>query len=199
MADFTYAVDEPSAKENVTVPRAGREYLLEHEVERLIDVAKSNRQGHRDATAILLAYRHGLRASEVVDLQWADIDFTTGRIHIRRAKGSDDGVHQLGNRELRALRRLQREAKLPNIFMSELGAPLSLAGYERMVARTGRKAKFPFLVHSHMLRHGCGYALINAGENLRAIQQHLGHKSINSTVRYTRLAPAAFKRRIWRD
>jgi site-specific recombinase XerD len=80
-----------------------------------------------------------------------------------------------------------------------LGAPLSVAGYERMVARAGRKAKFPFQVHSHMLRHGCGYALINAGENLRAIQQHLGHKSINSTVRYTKLAPAAFKRRVWRD
>ena len=199
MTDFTQALEQHSGSVNVTVPRAGREYLLEHEVERLIETAKSNRQGHRDATAILLAYRHGLRASEVVDLQWADIDFTTGRIHIRRAKGSDDGVHQLGNRELRALRRLQREAKLPNVFASELGAPLSVAGYERMVARTGRKAKFPFLLHSHMLRHGCGYALINAGENLRAIQQHLGHKSINSTVRYTRLAPAAFKRRVWRD
>jgi integrase len=83
MTDFTYAVDEPSAKENVTVRRAGREYLLEHEVERLIDVAKDNRQGHRDATMILLAYRHGLRASEIVDLQWSDIDFTTGRVHRR--------------------------------------------------------------------------------------------------------------------
>jgi integrase len=200
MADFAQVVDEPSAKVNVTVPCAGREYLLDHEVETLIEAAKGNRQGHRDATAILLAYRHGLRASEVVDLMWSDIDFTTSRIHIRRAKGSDDGVHQLGGRELRALRRLQRESdQSDHVFVSELKAPLSIAGYERMVARAGRKAKFTFRVHSHMLRHGCGYALINAGENLRAIQQHLGHKSINSTVRYTRLAPAAFKRRIWRD
>jgi hypothetical protein len=56
---------------NVTVGRRGREYLTEREVERLIEAAKQNRSGHRDATAILVAYRHGLRASEIVALRWA--------------------------------------------------------------------------------------------------------------------------------
>ena len=72
---------------NVTVGRRSREYLTEREVERLIEAAKQNRSGHRDATAILVAYRHGLRASEVVVLRWDDIDLATGRLHVRRAKG----------------------------------------------------------------------------------------------------------------
>ena len=74
---------------NVTVRESRpREYLTEREVDRLIEAAKGNRQGHRDATAILIAYRHGLRASELVGLRWDDIDFTTGRLHVRRAKGA---------------------------------------------------------------------------------------------------------------
>jgi integrase len=74
---------------NAIVGRRRREYLTEREVERLIEAAKQNRSGHRDATAILVAYRHGLRASEIVALRWDDIDLTTGRLHVRRAKGGD--------------------------------------------------------------------------------------------------------------
>ena len=67
-----------SAAVNVTVGKRSREYLTDREVERLIEAAKQNRSGHRDATAILVAYRHGLRASELVALRWDDIDLTTG-------------------------------------------------------------------------------------------------------------------------
>jgi integrase len=143
---------------NVTVGRRSREYLTEREVERLIEAAKQNRCGHRDATAILVAYRHGLRASEVVVLRWNDIDLTTGRLHVRRAKGRDASVHPISARESRALRKLLREAPTsPYVFISERRAPLSAAGYQRMVARAGVAAKFTFPVHSHMLRHACGF------------------------------------------
>ena len=94
---------------NVTVRKPSsrpREYLTEREVEKLIDTAGENRWGHRDATAILVAYRHGLRASEVVSLRWDDIDFTAGKLHLRRAKGGAASVHPIGGRELRALRAL---------------------------------------------------------------------------------------------
>jgi integrase len=142
---------------NVTVARGRREYLTEREVERLIEAAKQNRSGHRDATAILVAYRHGLRASEVVALRWEDIDLTTGRLHVRRAKGGDASVHPISARESRALRKLLREAPTsPYVFISERRAPLSGAGYQRMVARAGVAAKFTFPLHSHMLRHACG-------------------------------------------
>src|SRR5215471_7123626 len=63
-----------------------REYLTEAEVERLMKAGTRNRWGHRDATMILVAYRHGLRASEVVDLRWDQIEFRTGNLHVRRVK-----------------------------------------------------------------------------------------------------------------
>jgi integrase len=184
---------------NVTVGKRSREYLTDREVERLIDAAKLNRSGHRDATAILVAYRHGLRASELVTLRWDDIDLATGRLHVRRAKSGDASVHPISARESRALRKLLREApRSPYVFISERLAPLSVAGYQRMVARAGVAAKFTFLVHSHMLRHACGFKLANDGHDTRAIQAYLGHRSIMSTVRYTALTPNRFKN-FWKD
>jgi site-specific recombinase XerD len=70
--------------------------------------------------------------------------------------------------------------------------------YQRMVARAGEAARFTFLIHSHMLRHSCGYQLANDGQDTRAIQHYLGHRSIASTVRYTALAPDRFKG-FWKD
>jgi hypothetical protein len=114
----------------------------------------------------LCGYRHALRSSELVSLRWDDVDFTTGRLHVRRAKGGETAVHPISGKELRALRRLQRESERSTyIFVSERGAPLSVAGYQRMVARAGVAAGFPFLIHSHMLRHSCGYKLANDGHD----------------------------------
>ena len=195
------AFEQAPTAVNVTVrnPRP-REYLTEREIERLMKAAGQNRWGHRDATAILIAYRHGLRASELVAVRWDDIELATGRLHVRRGKGGAASVHPIGARESRALRKLQREAKTssPYVFVSERGAPLSVAGYQRMVARVGEAAGFAFLIHSHMLRHSCGYKLANDGQDTRAIQHYLGHQSIASTVRYTALAPERFKG-FWKD
>jgi integrase len=197
MAGPHLAVAAPTAR-NVTVrSRRPRDYLTAREIERLIEAARGNRWGHRDATAILMAYRHGLRASELVNLRWDDVDFATGKLHVRRAKAGITSVHPLGAKELRGLRRLQREtpegARTVHIFVSERLAPLSVPGYQRMVARAGQAAGFSFLIHSHMLRHACGYKLANDGHDTRAIQHYLGHRSIASTVHYTALAPDRFK------
>jgi integrase len=145
---------------NVTAGRGSREYLTEREVERLVEATKQNRSGHRDATAILVAYRHGLRASEVVVLRWDDIDLTTGRLHVRRAKAGDASVHPISARESRALRKLLREApKSPHVFISERRAPLSAAGYQRMVARAGVAAKFTI---SHSFPHAAARLRVQA-------------------------------------
>src|SRR5262245_19566574 len=114
MGNLQAALDAPTAL-NVTVQatrrrevrRSGRprEYLTEREIEKLMDAASGNRWGHRDATAILLAYRHGLRASELVALRWDDVDFRTGKLHVRRSKGGQPSVHPIGGPEVRALRR----------------------------------------------------------------------------------------------
>jgi type 1 fimbriae regulatory protein FimB/type 1 fimbriae regulatory protein FimE len=134
-----------------------------------------------------------------VALRWHDIDLTTGRLHVRRAKSGDASVHPISARESRALRKLLREAPTSAyVFISARLAPLSVAGYQRMVARAGVAAKFTFLVHSHMLRHACGFKLANDGHDTRAIQAYLGHRSIMSTVRYTALTPNRFKN-FWKD
>ena len=153
-----------------------REHLTEREVEKLIEASKGNRWGQRDSTMILLAFRHGLRASEVCGLQWSDVEFESGNLHLRRAKGRATATHPLLGDELRALRTLKREAKSPFIFVSERGAPFSVAGLQKLVERAGVEAKLPFKVHPHMLRHATGFALANKGTDTRTLQAYLGHR-----------------------
>jgi type 1 fimbriae regulatory protein FimE len=101
-----------------------REYLTEREVERLMKAAGNNRHGHRDASMILLAFRHGLRASELCSLRWEQVDLAHGRLHVARLKNGMASVHPLTGTELRALRRLQREQERGRyLFMSERWAP----------------------------------------------------------------------------
>jgi type 1 fimbriae regulatory protein FimB/type 1 fimbriae regulatory protein FimE len=177
-----------------------REYLTEVEVERLMKAAGGNRWGHRDVTIVLVAYRHGLRAAELVDLRWEQVDFRTATLHVRRVKKGTPSVHPILGDELRALRRLQREQepRSPFVFTSERGAPFTTAGFARMVERAGSEAKISFKTHPHMLRHATGYALASRGHDTRALQAYLGHKNIQHTVRYTELSPTRFKD-FWRD
>ena len=176
-----------------------REYLTATEVDRLMNAAKKNRWGHRDSTMILVAYRHGLRASELVDLRWDQVDFESGTLHVRRVKQGVPSAHPIRGDELRALRRLKREqSKSSFVFTSEREAPFTTAGFARIIERAGIEAKFAFKAHPHMLRHACGYTLANKGVDTRALQAYLGHKNIQHTVRYSELSPTRFKD-FWRD
>jgi integrase len=176
-----------------------REHLIPSEIEKLIEAAKTNRYGHRDATMILVAYRHGLRASELCGLEWSQIDFTSATLYVRRVKNGKPAIHPIRGDEMRALRKLQREAlKSPFVFLNERGTPFSPDGFNWLVKRAGQKAGLPFQVHAHMLRHSAGYKLAGDGHDTRAIQDYLGHKQIQHTVRYTELAPTRFKD-FWRD
>src|SRR5215471_1603751 len=193
--------------EKRTVPRGrlpnadyrSREYLTEREVDRLMKVAVDNRHGHRDATMILLAFRHGLRANQLGSLRWEQVDLTHGRLHVHRLKNGMPSVHPLTGTELRALRRLQRVQDPGRyVFMSERGAPMSAVAFRRMVTRLGQTAKMPFGIHPHMLRHATGFKLANQGVDTRSLQHYLGHKNIQHTVRYSELSPERF-RDFWKD
>ena len=174
-----------------------REYLTEKEVEQLIKQAKKGRYGSRDALLILLMYRHGLRVSEVVNLRWSDVDFQSGVIQVKRVKNGVNGIHPLSGRELRVLRALKRlSTTSPFILVSERGSPMTTRNVRHLVANAGEALPFP--THPHMLRHGCGYKLINDGVDVRTVQQFLGHSSINSTVIYTKLDSKRFEG-LWRD
>jgi len=177
-----------------------REYLTPNEVEALMAAArKVGRHGHRDATVILLAYRHGLRVSELISLQWDMVDLDQGRLHVTRSKNGSASVHPLRGPELRALRRLQREyPSSPYLFTTERKSPLTASTVRHIVKRAGKLADIPFPIHPHMLRHACGYKLANDGHDTRAIQHYLGHKNITHTVRYTELSADRFNG-FWND
>jgi site-specific recombinase XerD len=177
-----------------------REHLTETEVEKLIKAVGNNRWGHRDATMVLVTYRHGFRVSELVDLRWDQIDFHRARLRVRRVKQGTPATHPIIGDEMRALRKLQREQdpKSPFVFTSERGSPFTTAGFARMIERAGEMAGLGFKVHPHMLRHACGFALANKGHDTRALQAYLGHKNIQHTVRYTELSPTRFKD-FWRS
>src|SRR6516165_634494 len=140
---------------NLTVPeRRSRRYLTEKEIERLMDCArKHGRYGHRDATMVLVAYRHGLRASELCDLQWHQIELSEGRLHVHRVKSGIPSVHPIRGDEMRALRKLRREHPSDAfVFVSERGGPISPIGFHRLIQRLGKAAKMPFNIH-HTVRY----------------------------------------------
>jgi type 1 fimbriae regulatory protein FimB/type 1 fimbriae regulatory protein FimE len=172
-----------------------REYLTPAEVEILRETAKKRgRHGHRDATLILVTYRHGLRVSELCALTWDQIDFAEGNMHIARAKRGKPGVHPILGDELRALRRLRREwPEGRYVFQTELKGPMTSGGVRKLIERIGAESGLPFPAHPHMLRHACGYKLANDGHDTRAVQDYLGHRNIQHTVRYTELAAGRFK------
>jgi integrase len=111
-------------------------------------------------------------ASELVDLRWEQIDLENAILHVRRVKQGTPATHPLTGRELRALRRLQREQepKSPFVFVSERGDPFSNRGFQATVERAGKAAGFGMKIHPHMLRHACGYKLANDGVDTRTIQ-----------------------------
>ena len=147
----------PKRRRNAEV--RSREYLTDAEVNRLISAAGENRNGHRDATMILVAYRHGLRAGELVTLRWDAIDFAHGRLHVSRLKGSAESVHPLSGRELRALRRLKREQDpAVAIYLHDPNAVHHSRRRDSARWSPGSvwRLDFDFPVHPHMLRHACG-------------------------------------------
>lgn len=180
--------------------RRSREHLTPDEVTRLMTAAgRGGRHGHRDATLILVGYRHGLRVSELVALRWDQIDLKQGLVHVSRLKNGVASTHPLRGPELRALRRLQREySASPYVFVTERQGPLTDSSVRKIVASAGVAAQLGFPIHPHMLRHACGFKLANDGQDTRAIQHYLGHKNIQHTVRYTELAPDRF-RTFWAD
>ena len=177
-----------------------REYLRPDEVDAMIQAARqSGRHRVRDAAIILLMFRHGLRTAELVALRWQQVDLKTGYLDVHRVKHGHHAKHPLRGPQLRLLRGLQRlYPDSPYVFVSERKAPLSPRSIRAIVARTGKVAGLPFVPHPHQLRHACGYYLASRGHDTRAIQDYLGHKNIQHTVRYTALAPHRFES-FWND
>lgn len=180
----------------------GKNFLTEAEMKRLLEAARRGRHGVRDHLLMLMAYRHGLRVSELVDVRLKDLDMETGRLFVRRKKGSLSTHQPVEGDELRAIRAYLREreqrsdARSPYLFLSERG-PMTRQAINYLAKEIGERAKLRFRVHPHMLHHSTGYYLANQGHDTRLVQDYLGHKNIAHTVKYTRTAAARFEG-LWR-
>ena len=186
----------PPVKKTNTKAGRGREYLTEDEVSQLRrEAGNMGRHGVRDQTMILVAYRHGLRVSELIAWQWDQIDMDAATVYVRRKKGSKSGMHTLQRDEIALLKRIGHNPRdrTGNVFRNERGGPMSESSFFKIIARAGKEAGLPFPVHPHMLRHACGFELTKAGHPTRVIQDWLGHRNIQHTVRYTELDPGRFK------
>jgi type 1 fimbriae regulatory protein FimE len=199
---ITLATRQKAESLPATKPRPDRgkkpiRYLTGPQVQTLIAVAKkTSRHPLRDATMILVAYRHGLRVSELVDLTWDRICLERAEIFVERLKGSKSSMQQIEGDELRELRKLRR--KHPHdrfVFVSERGGPLTPDSFQYLLKRCGDASGVK--AHPHMLRHGCGHHLVNTGVNTRTIQDYLGHVDLRHTERYTELDAQRF-RELWR-
>jgi len=177
-----------------------RDYLTRDEVGQLLRAAKKGpRHRARNHAMILLAYRHGLRVSELVSLRREQLDLRQGLLHVRRRKNGLPSTHPLRGPELRALREVLRDyPETAYVFISERLAPMTAATFRKLLARAGDAAKLGMPIHPHMLRHSTGFKLANDGQDTRAIQHYLGHRNIQHTVLYTQLASDRFND-FWKD
>jgi type 1 fimbriae regulatory protein FimB len=178
-----------------------REYLTQEEIDKLLSVSKvSSRNPVRDYCILLLMFRHGLRVSELCSIKLSDIDVEAKTFHVKRLKGCDSGPHEFYNGESQAVKawlidraKMNPPESCDTLFISERRKPLSRVTVWLMIRQTAEAAGLEHLeIHPHMLRHSCGYALVNRGTDIRIIQGYLGHRSISSTVRYTALDRTRF-------
>lgn len=179
-----------------------RKYLTEPEIDAFLKAARKTRNPARDYCLALMAYRHGFRVSELIDVRLAEVILSSSQLIVRRKKGSLGTSQPIEGDELRAIRAWLRERATHSMagsdyfFLSERGA-FTRQAINYLFAKIGKEAGLPVKVHPHMLRHSCGYELANKGNTTRDIQDYLGHKSINHTVLYTATNANRFKG-MWR-
>jgi type 1 fimbriae regulatory protein FimB len=175
-----------------------KNFLTEAEVENFLKAGRKGRHNVRNFAMLLLAFRHGLRVSELINMRIPDVDLDTGRVFVRRLKGSLSTSQPLQGDEIRALRAWLRQrinapcCNSPLVFLSERG-PMTRQAFNYICAEVGKRAGLNIKVHPHMLRHSCGYALANKACDTRLIQDYLGHRNITHTQIYTRTAAVRFE------
>jgi site-specific recombinase XerD len=161
-------------------------FLTQDEMRCLLSVIDSK----RDYALFLLAYRHGLRASEVGMLCTADLDLKQYRLRIHRLKHSLAGLHPLQPDELKAVKAYlkERNSNAPALFLSRNHTPISRRRLDELIKRYGERADIPESKrHFHALKHSIATHLLDAGADLRFVQDWVGHASIKNTVIYAQL------------
>ncbi|MGP2734231.1 tyrosine-type DNA invertase [Serratia bockelmannii] len=168
-----------------------RKHLTQVEVDKLIEQAKKGRHANRNVCIINMLYMHGLRVSELSNLQLSDIDLASGTLFINRLKSGLSTNHPIPAGELEALstwvnkERQGWKTQSAWLFLSQKGGRLSRQQLYDIIRKIGELAGMGIAIHPHMLRHACGFALADRGVDTRLIQDYLGHRNIRHTVHYT--------------
>jgi type 1 fimbriae regulatory protein FimB len=179
-----------------------KEYLTDAEMAVLLKAATQGRHGVRDHCLVLLAWRHGLRVSELVGLTLVDVDLTARQIQVRRLKGSTSTHHDLLPDEVKAVKAWLKLRGRPvglsplAFFLTERGEPFTRYGINYLLKAIGSRAGFPFPCYPHMLRHSCGFHLGEEGRDAFRVAGYLGHKNVHNSQRYVHTSAAQF-RGIW--
>jgi len=178
-----------------------RKHLTGIEVEKLIAATASSRNAERDRCILLLMFRHGLRVSEACALKLSQVDVESRVLHVQRLKKGLSTTHPLRTDELRVIKAYMATRRGVYhggfFFCSERGKPISRITVWNIIRQCSERAALPFAAHPHMLRHACGFALADQGADTRLIQDYLGHRNIQHTVRYTATNAARFEK-LWR-
>jgi type 1 fimbriae regulatory protein FimB len=178
-----------------------RTYLSVAEVDQLLAAIKGAWHEARNRCLLLLLFRHGLRVSEACQLRLSQVDLAARVLHVARLKHGLASTHPLRGDEIRAIEawltvRAALQPETNAFFVSERRQPLSRKTAWVMIRAYGRQAGLAVAVHPHMLRHACGYALADQGADTRLIQDYLGHRNIQHTVKYAATNPVSFEK-LW--
>jgi site-specific recombinase XerD len=183
------AVERTRTAEHVRWQERTIHFLTQDELRRLFKIIRSK----RDKAIFLVAYRHGLRASEVGLLQRADVDVKQGRISIHRLKGSISGVYPMQPDVLKAIRSYLRTRgdESPYLFLLNRHVPISRYTLHHRMQTYGEVAGLPLEKRKfHCLKHSIATHLLDAGADLAFVKEWLGHANIQNTTIYARLTTA---------
>lgn len=190
---YGYLSDNPVA--NIKTPRIGKklpQFLTLQQVEKLLNAPPAETHiGKRDRAILEILYGNGLRVSELVSLTVDDIDLATATIKVR-GKRKRERLLPLSRTSSFALQEYLkvRSSSQPSLFLNRLNQPLSDRSVHRLVKKYGFMAALPTYVSPHTLRHTFATHLLDAGADLRALQELLGHRSLIATQIYTHVTPA---------
>ena len=194
MANLAVVIPIPAKKVRPIRVKRGRMTILTPP-ETLALLKAARKRSTRDWAMILLAYRHGLRASEVCGIKLADVDLKSGSISIRRLKGSLHTIQPIYQHrgqplldETAALRAWLRKRSADGsdyLFLSQKGGKLGRTQFFRNFQTVAESAGLPIEKrHPHVLKHSLASHLVAGNANLALVRQALGHRSINSTLQY---------------
>lgn len=179
----------------------GKRHLNPKEVELICkSIRDRSRYADRDELMVLMAFHHGFRVGELVNLKWQHVDFKSTQIAVKRLKNGIDTTHPIASkRELMLLRKLHKAQSKPSagfIFLTERGTAVSTNGFQKLVGFHSKGA-LSVKWNAHALRHGCGTTLVERGHDIRTVQVYMGHRNIQNTTMYLHESGKQFEKIEW--